>query len=116
MSVTTRAVLSRLLGLSLLSFEDTLMDNEQIQGLRDEVYELSFYQKAKGNCNLLADTAKALDLLLAIKVAAEKMRDENAESDEYHSHACMNWSFLEHSRHQCGTCDLGEALKAIEDA
>jgi len=52
----------------------------------------------------------ALKRIAELEAAAKKTLSEQDEADEHHSAACMNWSFLEHSQHQCGLCDLRAAL------
>lgn len=42
--------------------------------------------------------------------AARKTLSEFNAADEHHSAACTNWSALENSRHQCGLCDLRDAV------
>ena len=46
-----------------------------------------------------------------LEAAALKTLKEQDMLDEHHSAACMNCSFLEHSQHQCGLCDLRAALE-----
>jgi len=48
-----------------------------------------------------------------LKAAIKTIAEQDA-IEEHHSNACMNWSFCEHSQHQCGVCDLREAIKALE--
>jgi hypothetical protein len=43
------------------------------------------------------------------------MLKEQDVVDDHHSSACTNWASLEHSQHQCGMCDLREALAAVEE-
>jgi hypothetical protein len=61
------------------------------------------------------DAAYALEAanerIAELEAAASKALKEQDELDEHHSSACMNCTFLDHSQHQCGLCDLREALK-----
>ena len=56
-----------------------------------------------------------LDARIAkLEAAAKKTISEFIDEDADHSAACMNWALCEHSQHQCGLCDLREALANSE--
>jgi len=72
------------------------------------VYEKSFQGEIYAENKALQARVEVLE------GAARKTLREQDMADEHHSVACMNWALLEHSQHQCGMCDLREAIAATE--